>query len=147
SGVSVVHQEIKLAETLSVAENIFLGNLIYTKYKLTNWKAMRKKAHEMISNLGLNINVDELVENLTVAQQQIVEICKAVNLECGVIIMDEPSASLTKRESTILFQIVRQLREEGFTIIYISHRLEEIFDLEDIVNVLRDGKHIANINV
>ncbi len=147
SGISVVHQEIKLAETLTVTENIFLGNLMYTKLKTVNWKAMRKHAQDMIDSLGIDIDVDELVENLTIAKKQIVEICKAVNLNCRLLIMDEPSASLTKRELEIMFGIVRRLKKEGFTIIYISHRLEEIFDLADNVTVLRDGKHIDTLPV
>lgn len=147
SGISVVHQEIKLAETLSVAENIFLGNLNYTKLKLVDWKGMRKRSQEMIDNLGMDIDVDDIVENLTVAKKQIVEICKAVNLNCKVLIMDEPSATLTKRELEVMFGIVRKLKENGFTVIYISHRLEEIFNLADYVTVLRDGKHIGTVPV
>lgn len=147
AGISVVHQEIKLAETLSVAENIFLGNLMYNRLKLANWKAMHKRAQEMIDNLGIDIDIEEPVENLTVAQKQIVEICKAINLECEILIMDEPSATLTSRESEILFEIVHRLKGQGFTIIYISHRLEEIFRLADNVTVLRDGEHINTLPV
>ena len=147
SGISVVHQEIKLAETLSVAENVFLGNLIYTKFKTVNWKAMYKKAQEMINNLDMDIDVEEPVENLSMAKKQIVEICKAITLNCKVLIMDEPSASLTQRELEVMFEIIRRLKKEGFTIIYISHRLEEIFDLADNVTVLRDGRHIGTVPI
>lgn len=146
-GISVVHQEIKLAETLSVAENIFLGNLLYTRLGLVDWRGMRRRAQKMIDSLGIDIDVDVSVENLTVAQRQIVEICKAINLECEILIMDEPSATLTNRESEILFKIVNRLRAQGLTIIYISHRLEEIFRLADNVTVLRDGKHIDTLPV
>lgn len=147
SGISVVHQEIKLAETLSVAENIFLGRLIYTKLGTVNWKKMRKNAEEMVRNLGMDVDVDTPVCELTVAKKQIVEICKAINVDCKVLIMDEPSATLTKRELEVLFRIVRTLRDKGYTIIYISHRMDEIFDLADDVTVLRDGRHIQTMPI
>ncbi len=145
-GVSVVHQELKLSETLTVAENIFLGNLIY-KSGLVDWAAMRKKARQMMEELGIDIDVDSLVEDISVAKKQIVEICKAININCSLLIMDEPSATLTTREQTIMFEIIRKLKAEGMTIIYISHRLEEIFDLADNATVLRDGKQIDTFPV
>lgn len=147
AGISVVHQEIKLAETLTVAENIFLGQLLYTKLGLVNWKEMQRIAGEMIENLGMDIPVDMPVERLTVAKKQIVEICKAINMDSKILIMDEPSATLTEKELKILFEIVRKLRSEGYTIIYISHRLDKIFDLADAVTVLRDGKHIRTMPI
>lgn len=147
AGISVVHQEIKLAETLTVAENIFLGQLLYTRMGLVNWKEMYRIAGEMIGNLGMDIPVDMPVERLTVAKKQIVEICKAINMESKILIMDEPSATLTEKELKILFEIVRKLRSDGYTIIYISHRLDEIFDLADAVTVLRDGKHIRTMPI
>lgn len=141
AGVSVVHQELKLSETLTVTENIFLGNLIY-KNHLVDWKAMRKKAKEMLDALEIYIDVDEVVSNITVAKKQMVEICKAINHNCKVLIMDEPSATLTEKEQKVMFKTIRKLNREGMTIIYISHRLEEIFDLADTVTVLRDGRLI-----
>ncbi len=147
AGISVVHQEIKLAETLTVAENIFLGHLPRTRLGLINWQEMYRVAREMIENLGMDIPVDMPVEKLTVAKKQIVEICKAINLDSKILIMDEPSATLTEKELNILFQIVRKLRSNGYTIIYISHRLDEIFDLADTVTVLRDGKHIRTMPI
>mgnify|MGYP002508669503 CR=1 FL=1 len=142
AGISVVHQEIKLAETLTAAENIFLGRLLYTRWGLVDWKAMYRASREMIENLGMDILVDTPVERLTVARKQIVEICKAIHMKSKILIMDEPSATLTEKELKVLFHIVRKLRKEGYTIIYISHRLEEIFDLADDITVLRDGRHI-----
>lgn len=147
AGISVVHQEIKLAEPLSVAENMFLGNLLYTKSGLVDWKTMRKRAKEMIQNLGMNIDVDATVESLTVARKQIVEICKSIIFNCKLLIMDEPSATLTEKELKVLFSIIEKLKKEGITIIYISHRLEEIFNIADNVTVLRDGKHIGTVPV
>ena len=144
-GVGVVHQEIKLSGTLTVAENIFLGNLLY-KYKgkyVVDWKTMQKRAREMLDELQMQeIDENAVVNTLTIAKQQIVEICKTLNLKTKLLIMDEPSASLTEKEIDILFDIIHQLKERGITIIYISHRMDEIFKLADAVTVLRDGKHI-----
>lgn len=142
AGISVVHQEIKLAETLSVAENMFLGNIM-VKNKLVDWKGMRQRARQIVADLGMDIDVNAQVSTLTVARKQIVEIMHAINNNSKVLIMDEPSAVLTDRELAVMFGIVRKLREDGITIIYISHRLDEVFNLCDNVSILRDGKHIA----
>ncbi len=140
NGISVVHQEMKLAEPLSVAENLFVGGILVDKNRLVDWKEMRRRAKEIVDNLGVEIDVRAPVDSLTVAKKQIVEICRAVNINCKLMIMDEPSATLTDRELEIMFSIVKRLRSEGITIIYISHRLDEIFNLADNVTVLRDGK-------
>ncbi len=146
AGISVVHQEIKLSETLSVAENVFLGKWLY-KNGLIDWKRMRVEADKLLTQLGLSLNVEEIVSNLSVAQKQMVEICKAINRNCRLLIMDEPSATLTEKEQKVMFETVKRLRTQGMTIIYISHRLDEIFDLADNVTVLRDGKHIRTMAV
>lgn len=145
-GISVVHQEFKMSESLSVAENVFLGNLMY-KGRLVDWKGMRRRADEMLRELGVPMDVELAVETLSVAQKQMVEICKAINRHCKVLIMDEPSATLTEKEQALMFNTVRRLKQDGVTIIYISHRLEEIFDLCDNVTVLRDGMHIKTVPV
>jgi ABC-type sugar transport system ATPase subunit len=144
AGISVVHQEFKLSEPLTVTENIFLGRLLY-KNGLVDWKTMRRKARETLAELNINIDVDETVSGLPVAKKQIVEICKAININAGVLIMDEPSATLTVKEQEIMFSIIRKLNKEGMTVIYISHRLEEVFDLTHYVTVLRDGKHVETL--
>lgn len=146
AGISVVHQEIKLVDTLSVTENIFLGNYLY-KNRMINWKVMRGKAKAMIDALGVSIDAGEIVSALTMAKKQIVEICKAINHNCKLMIMDEPSATLTDKEIEILFDIIAKLKEQGITVIYISHRLDEIFRIADLVTVLRDGKHIGTQDV
>lgn len=145
-GISVVHQEIRLAETLTVTENIFLGNLMYRR-GLVDWKNMRKRANLMIKELGMEIDVDAPVDTLSVARKQIVEICKAMNQDCKILIMDEPSATLTDKELKVLFQIMHKLVKDGITIIYISHRMEEIFNLAQDITVLRDGKHVQTLPV
>ena len=146
AGISVVHQEIKLAEPLSVAENMFLGN-VQLKNGLVDWKGMRRRAREIVEDLGMDIDINAQVSSLTVAKKQIVEIMHAINNNSLILIMDEPSAVLTDRELEVMFRIVKQLRDEGITIIYISHRLDEIFGLCSNVSVLRDGCHIDTIPV
>ena len=146
AGISVVHQEIKLAEPLSVAENMFLGN-VQLKNGLVDWKGMRRRAREIVEDLGMDIDINAQVSSLTVAKKQIVEIMHAINNHSRILIMDEPSAVLTDRELEVMFRIVKQLRDKGITIIYISHRLDEIFGLCSNVSVLRDGRHIDTIPV
>ena len=146
AGIAVVHQEIKLAETLSVAENMFLGNVMM-KGSLVDWAGMRKRAREIVDDLGMDIDVNAQVSTLTVAKKQIVEIMHAINTNARVMVMDEPSAVLTNRELEVLFRLVKQLRERGITIIYISHRLDEVFDLCNNVSVLRDGQHIETLPI
>ena len=145
-GLSVVHQEIKLVETLSVAENIFLGRP-QCKSGLINWGAMRREARRMVEDLNIKLDVDMEVSRLSIAQKQIVEICKALSFNAELIIMDEPSATLTENELECLFDIIARLRGKGITVIYISHRMEEIFKVADSVSVLRDGKHIQTMPV
>ncbi len=147
TGIAVVHQEIKLAEPLSVAENMFLGNVLIDDKGLVDWKGMRRRAQEIVDDLGMDIDVNAQVSSLTVARKQIVEIMHAINANSQVLVMDEPSAVLTDRELEIMFRIVRQLREKGITIIYISHRLDEVFDLCDNVTVLRDGQMIDTLPI
>ena len=146
AGISVVHQEIKLAEPLSVAENMFLGN-VQLKNGLVDWKGMRRRAREIVEDLGMDIDINAQVSSLTVAKKQIVEIMHAINNNSRILIMDEPSAVLTDRELEVMFRIVKQLRDKGINIIYISHRLDEIFGLCSNVSVLRDGRHIDTIPV
>lgn len=145
-GISVVHQELKLAETLTVAENIFLGNQ-KMKNGLVDWKTMKSESRRMLDELGVNLDEDELVENLSVAKKQIVEICKAMNHNCKLLIMDEPSAVLTDKEMDILYGIINKLVKQGVTIIYISHKMDEIFKICNNVTVLRDGKHINTLSM
>lgn len=145
-GVSVVHQELKLAETLTVAENIFLGNQ-KMKHHMVDWDFMNQEARRLLDELGVTLDGNEMVENLSVAKKQIVEICKAINRNCKLLIMDEPSAVLTDKELDILFDVVGRLVEQGVTIIYISHKMDEIFKLCHNVTVLRDGKHINTLSI
>ena len=149
-GISTVHQELRLVEELTVAENIFLGAPIENSSlvgKVINWKETRKAAAELIASMNINIDVDATVSELSIAKKQIVEICKALSRNAKLVIMDEPSATLTEKELLILFEIIRKLKDKGITTIYISHRLEEIFEIADRVTVMRDGQHIITDNV
>ncbi len=138
-GVVMVHQELALIPELSVAENMFLGNLPFKKGGI-DWKTVYKRAEEALKQLALDIDVRMKVKHLSVGQQQLVEISKAILLGGRVMILDEPTAPLTGREIEFLFKVLRKLKEQGITIIYISHRMEEIFTLTDKVSVMRDGK-------
>lgn len=141
-GIEVIYQEFNLIPALSSAENIFLGEPL-RKGVLADKKAMSQKAAELFKSFNIDINPDIPVRNLSTAYQQIVEIARAVSKNASILIMDEPSAPLTTSEVGILFDIIRKLREKGVTIIYISHRMEEVFEISDRVTVMRDGKYIT----
>jgi ABC-type sugar transport system ATPase subunit len=142
-GVAVIHQEIVLVPHLSVAENIYLGREPTTRIGLKDVKAIYKNAREIIDSVGLDLDARTAVGDLSTAQQQMVEIVKAVSFNARIVVMDEPTSSLSLPEVARLFEIVRRLKESGVGIIYISHRLEEIFNISDRVTVLRDGAHIG----
>ena len=148
-GVSVVYQEFNILPELSVAENVFIGDQPRGRLNLIDMGARRKKTYELLERLGTqnSINPNELVKNLTVGEQQIVEISKALATNAHIIIMDEPSAVLPSRELERLFSVIRFLRADGHGIIYISHRLNEVFELADRVTVLKDGQLMATKNV
>lgn len=137
-GIAVIFQEFSLIPTLSVTQNILLGKE-KQKFGVLRKKAMRKEVEALISRFDFPLKPDDIIETLSVAQKQMVEILKALSTNARLIIMDEPTASLSAKESEILYKIIRQLRERGVAIIYISHRLEEVFALSDRITVLRDG--------
>jgi ribose transport system ATP-binding protein len=145
-GISTIYQEFNLAPHLTVAENIFLGHLP-TKGLLADWGTAKKRAREILDNLGVSFSVDETPANLSVAEQQLVEIAKALNRKTRILIMDEPSAVLGEQDLEKLFDVVRQLQSQGIGIIYISHRLKEIFELADVVTVLKDGRYVATRDI
>lgn len=145
-GVSAIYQEFNLVPYLSVAENIMLGRYP-GKGGLVDRKALREQAAAIVEELGVPIDIDAKVSTLTVGFQQLVEIAKAVSREAKLIIMDEPSAALTNNEIEYLFKIIQRLQEKGVSILYISHRLEEIFAICDRVTVFRDGKYVTTVSV
>ena len=146
-GVRVVYQEFNLLPELSVAENIFLGAQPTTRLGLIDTSERRKRTLALLERLGAHLDPDRLVKLLTVGEQQLVEIAKALAMDARILIMDEPSAVLPSHDMDRLYSVIRALRNEGASIIYISHRLEEIFSIADRVTVLKDGRSIMTAPV
>jgi len=132
---------------LTVEENLFMGKEIHGKFGICDRKAMQKKAREALNTLGVDISPKTVMSELSVGQQQMVEICKALMADAKVIIMDEPTAALTQSETVALFKVIESLRKKGVSMVYISHRMEEIFELCDRITVLRDGSYIGVKNI
>ena len=143
NGIGIIHQEIVLVPYLTVAQNLFLGREIKTKLGTINMAETNRKAKEMIASLGVKIREDAMVEDLTIAQQQMVEIVKAVSFNANIIVMDEPTSSLSNEEVEQLFEIIENLKKKKVSIIYISHRMEELFRISDRVTVIRDGHYVG----
>ncbi|MFN7027030.1 MAG: sugar ABC transporter ATP-binding protein, partial [Pseudorhizobium sp.] len=142
AGIAIIHQELNLVPQLSVAENIYLAREPRRGF-LVDRKKLRRDAKRCLDRLGVNIDPDTLVRTLSVAQCQMVEIAKALSLDAEVLIMDEPTSSLTEQETSLLFKVIRDLKASGVGIVYISHRLDEMAQIVDRVTVLRDGRYIA----
>ncbi len=147
-GISIIYQEFSSLPYLSVAENIFLGRLPRKgSGHLIDWKLCYEKSTELLQQVGLNVDPRLLVSQLKVAQQQMVEIAKALSREAKIIIMDEPTAPLTQREINSLFDVIRKLKSQGVSIVYVSHRLIEIKQICDVVTALRDGCNAGGADV
>ena len=145
-GISTIYQEFNLARDLTVAENIFLGALP-RKGMTVDWPAVKAGAREILDRLGVTFSTDTQIASLSAAGQQLVEIAKALNRKTRILIMDEPSALLGEKDLENLFRVVRSLQAQGIGIIYISHRLKEIFELADEVTILKDGRYVATRKV
>ncbi|HZK60764.1 MAG TPA: ATP-binding cassette domain-containing protein [Anaerovoracaceae bacterium] len=146
-GIAIIHQELNLIQHLSIAENIFLGREPLKKAKNIDWKKFYADAKGWLDILGIKENPRELIKNISVGKQQLVEIAKALSLDAKIIIMDEPTGALTVSETERLFEVVRDLKRKGHSVVYISHRLNEIFEICDDVTILRDGQLIAEKNI
>ena len=142
-GVSIIYQELHLIPHLNVAENIYLGREPRLLPGIVDQRAMRRAAREVMDSLGADIDAGARVGRLSIAQRQMVEIAKATSRACRVIAMDEPSATLTSHELENLYRLIRELRGRGIGIVYISHRMDEVFAISDRVTVLRDGKNVG----
>ena len=142
AGIVFIYQELNVLFDLTVEENLFMGKEITKAFGVCDKKAMRAKAQEVMDRMGVSIPVDAVMSDLSVGQQQMVEICKALMVDAKVLIMDEPTAALTQSETEGLFKVINSLREKGVSIVYISHRMEEIFELCDRITILRDGQYI-----
>ncbi|MBC2608610.1 sugar ABC transporter ATP-binding protein [Citrobacter braakii] len=146
-GIGMVHQELNLFENLTVAENIFLGREIQKGMAPINEAEQEKRTAELLTRLDQPISPRDLVGNLKVGQQQLVEIAKALAEDADILILDEPTSALSKTEVEILFRVIRELTRQGVSIIYISHRLEELMAIGDVITILRDGKFQAEAKV
>ena len=144
AGIRVIYQELTSFEPLTVLENIFAGEVVTNKAGFVSWRKMAAEAKKMLANLGSDINPFTLMENLNVAGKQIVEIAKAIHGNVKILVMDEPTSALDEKDVNILYSVIRKLRDQGVAIIYISHRMEEIFQITDRVIVLRDGKKVGD---
>lgn len=143
-GVTIIHQELSIINNLTVAQNLFLGNEKVNKFGIINKKLLIERSRSFLEQIGCNVDPNELAGNLNVGEKQMVEIAKALTKNAGIIIMDEPTTALTEVETKNLFNVIDNLKNKGLAIIYISHRMEEIFSICDRVEVLRDGKYAGN---
>ena len=143
-GISTVYQEISLCPNLSVAENIFLGR---EKSRFVNWKDMNRKAGELLDSLGIAVRPAQQLASCSIAVQQMVAIARAVDMECSVLILDEPTSSLDESEVEKLFKLMRQLRERGVGIIFVTHFLDQVYEVCDRITVLRDGQFVGEYEI
>ena len=141
-GISAIHQESVMFDELSVMENIFIGNHIVKKNRLVDWSAMEKKTRELLSNLEADIQPDEKIKDLSIAQRHIVQISRSLVHDADIVIMDEPTAALSQKEIEELYSIIRNLKKQNKSIIFISHKLDEVLEICDEFTVLRDGEVI-----
>lgn len=147
AGIAVIYQEPTLFPDLSVTENVFMGRQPTRGFGLIDRKSMRAEAEQLFSRLGVALDPDRVVEGLSIADQQIIEIAKAISLDARVLIMDEPTAALSGMEVERLFAVARGLRDEGRALLFISHRFDEVFELCDTVTVMRDGSYITTLPI
>lgn len=146
-GISVIYQELALVPELSIAQNIFLGKELKGKGPLLNKMEMNRRAKELLERFNLNMSPNKKVGECTVGQQQMIEIAKAIESDAWVIVMDEPTSAITEAEQVKLFEIIEELKKQGIAIIYISHRMSEIFQIADEITILRDGQYVVSAPV
>ncbi len=145
-GIAIIHQELSLLPNLSIWENIFLGNEGFNGLtRRINKKELKEKSESLLKDIGFNIDVDTLVKDLNVGEKQLIEIAKALSKNSKIIIMDEPTTALTDVETDNLFKVISKLKSDNMGIVYISHRMDEIFQICDRITVLRDGKYIGEV--
>jgi ABC-type sugar transport system ATPase subunit len=138
-GISIIHQELNLAPNMTIYENVFMGMEKRKGYFFIDKKGSRQRAAEVLAQIGMDTDVDTLVKDLSIAQRQMVEIAKAVSMNAKLIIMDEPTSSLTEIEIAVLKKLILKLKDQGVSIVFISHKIDEVIELSDRVTVLRDG--------
>lgn len=150
AGIVTVHQELSLVPELSVGENIFLGRLPHVRragLRVVDWKGLHRRATELLSNMGLSIDSRQPVSALSVGQQQVVEIVKAMSFNPSILLLDEPTSALASKEVKQLFALIERLRVRGVTMIYITHRMSELFEIADTCTVIRDGHYIGAVEM
>ncbi|MDU8911420.1 sugar ABC transporter ATP-binding protein [Aestuariicoccus sp. MJ-SS9] len=145
-GIVFIHQELSLADELTVAENIYLGELPRKRFGLVDWGQLESQTNEILRKLKVGFDARTRVGDLSIANQQMVEIARALTVDAKAVIFDEPTASLTDAEKVVLFDVIADLQKQGVGIIYISHRMEEIFKITDRISVLRDGNYRGTLN-
>lgn len=146
-GISIIHQELMLAPDLSIAENIFIGREISTRFGTVNREQMEAETQKLLDQFGLELKASTKVGRLNIAQRQMVEIVRAISFGAKILVMDEPTSSLSEKEVDVLFDAIRKLKEQGVGIIYISHRMSELDVVADRVTVLRDGCYIDTVEM
>ncbi len=143
-GISIIHQELNLLLNMNIAENLFIGRE-QKKYGFVDKKRMHREAAVLLEKVGLDVDTHTIVRILSTAQKQMIEVAKALSLNANLIIMDEPTSSLTETETATLFRIIGELRLRGVSIVFITHRMKEIFEISDSITIMRDGKTVANL--
>ncbi len=145
-GISVIYQEFNLVPEMSIYENIFLGKE-YSNGIRVDHKREIKESREYMEKIGLNVSPKTLISRLSVAKKQLVEIAKAISNDVKLLVLDEPTAAITDKETEMLFEIIRELKSQGIGIIYISHRMSELFEIGDVCTVMRDGEYVGTVNI
>lgn len=145
-GIVFIHQELSLADELTVAENIYLGELPRKRFGMVDWETLYKRTDAILEKLKVGFDAKTRVGDLSIANQQMVEIARAMTVDAKAVIFDEPTASLTDAEKVVLFEVIADLQAQGVGIVYISHRMEEIFKITDRISVLRDGSYRGTVN-
>ncbi len=142
AGIVMVYQELSLIPTLTVFENVFLGRLLKNRYHFVDWSEMKRQVRQIFAEIEFPIDIEKIVEELSIAEKQMVEIARALAQNAELIILDEPTSPLTKKDAERLFERIKILQQKGVSIVYITHRLEEVFSIADVITILRDGKLI-----
>ncbi len=143
-GIQVIYQDLSLFNRLSVAENIAMNKLVYENKKIVDWKAVRQIASEELNRIGIDLDLNTPVGDLSIANRQLVAICRALSLNAKVLFMDEPTTALTKKEVDRLLSIVLELKKKGLSVVFISHKLNEVFEVADTITIFRDAKKIGD---
>ena len=146
-GIVIIHQELALIPLLSIGENMFLGNEIKNKRGAIDWDKTYSEAEKHMAQVGLHESAQTLIKDIGTGKQQLVEIAKAISNDVKILVLDEPTAAITDKETEMLFDIIRELKKQGIGIIYISHRLSELLEIGDVCTVMRDGEYIDTVNI